>query len=101
MLFQYTGGNSWMDHIAPIGGAMTVFVNVTPVYMNGVAYDGGTYRTIGTSFEFGGLVDGVAPSTKGDLMEKFLEFFEMDHLIILFADGFESTDTSAWSNSVP
>lgn len=101
MLFQYSGANSWIDRIEPIGGAVTIFVNVSPVYMNGVANDGGTYRTIGTSFEFGGLDDGVSPSTKGDLMERFLEFFDMDSLIILFEDGFESSDTSAWSNVTP
>ena len=97
MYFQYAGGNSYIDHISPIGGAEAVFLNVTPQYLNGVAYDGGIYRTIGTSFEFGGLVDGTEPSTKSVLLTKILEFFEMDHLIILFEDGFESGDTSAWN----
>lgn len=101
MLFQYSGNNSYMDRIAPLGGAQTVFLNVTPPYMNGVAYDGGTYRTIGTSFELGGLVDGTAPSTKGDLVLKILEFFEVDHYIVLFEDDFESGNTSAWSSVSP
>ncbi len=97
MLFQYSGDNSYIDHIAPIGGAVTVFVNVTPAYMNGVSYDGGTYRTVGASFKFGGLDDGIAPSTKGDLLAKILEFFDMDTLIILFEDGFEKGNTSVWN----
>jgi hypothetical protein len=101
MYFQYTGGNSYIDHIAPLGGAEAVFLNVTPPYLNGVAYDGGTYRTVGTSFEFGGLVDATVPSTKGHLLLKILEFFDMDTLIILFEDGFESGDTLAWSATSP
>jgi len=101
MNFQYSGDNNWMDRIAPIGGAEAVFLNVTPQYINGVAYDSGTYRTIGTSFEFGGLVDATVPSTKGHLLMKILEFFDMDHLIILFEDGFESGDTTFWSTTTP
>jgi hypothetical protein len=101
MLFQYSGTNSYMDHIEPLTGAEAIFINVSPQYINGVAYDGGAYRTVGASFKFGGLDDGTAPSTKGDLLTKILEFFDMDHLIILFEDDFESTDTSAWSNVTP
>ena len=93
--------NSYIDHIAPIGGAEAVFLNVTPAYINGVAYDGGTYRTVGASFEFGGLVDATVPSTKGHLLMKILEFFDMDHLIILFEDDFESGDLSGWSTATP
>ena len=96
ILFQYSGDNSYIDHIVPNDSAVTVFVNVSPAYMNGVSYDGGTYRTVGASIEFGGLVDATAPSTKADLLEKILEFFDMDTLIILFEDGFESGNISAW-----
>jgi hypothetical protein len=98
MYFQYVGENNWMDRLAPIGGAFPIFTNVTPAYINGIAYDGGGYRTVGTSFEFGGLVDGSSPSTKQELLEQVLEFFGMN---LLFEDGFESGDTSAWSTTVP
>ena len=101
MQFQYSGSNNYMDRIAPLTGAEVVFLNVTPQYINGVAYDGGTYRTIGTSFKFGGLVDGTAPSTKRDLLVKILEFFDMDNLIVLFGDGFEDGTTDAWGLTVP
>jgi hypothetical protein len=101
MYFQYSGSNNYMDRIAPIGAAEAVFLNVTPQYINGVAYDGGAYRTIGTSFKFGGLVDATAPSTKRDLLTKILEYFDMDHLIVLFGDGFESADFSGWSSVSP
>ncbi len=63
-----------MDHLEPIGPAVKIFVNQSPVYGTGVAYDGGTYKTIGTSHEFGGLVDGASPSTKEELMSLYLDF---------------------------
>jgi hypothetical protein len=101
MYFQYSGSNSYMDHIAPLTGAEALFINVTPQYINGVAYDAGTYRTIGTSFKLGGLVDATAPSTKRDLVVKILEFFDMDSLIVLFGDDFEDGSTAAWTVTVP
>ncbi len=103
MYFTYGGAgtNSYIDHIAPMGGAQAIFLNVAPAYINGVAYDGGTYRTVGTSFKFAGLQDGPEPSTKNELLVKILEFFEMNPRGILLEDGFESGDTSAWSSTVP
>ena len=74
MNYSYAGENSWIDHIIPeSSSAMQIFMNQSPSYGNAVAYDEGTYKTIGTSFEFGGLVDGA--STKLELMAKYLEFF--------------------------
>jgi len=40
-----------------------------------VAYDAATYKTIGSNFEFGGLIDGETPSTKETLMYRILGFF--------------------------
>jgi hypothetical protein len=40
-----------------------------------VAYDAGVYKTVGSSAEFGGLVDGIHPSTKDELLSQILEFF--------------------------
>jgi len=75
MAFNYSGHSSYMDRIWPDEGASTIFYNEAPAYVNGVAYDSGTYRTIGTSFEFGGLDDGVSPSTKAELMAAMMAFF--------------------------
>ncbi len=36
---------------------------------------GDGFKTIGSSFEFGGLVDNVPLSTKRELLQDFLEFF--------------------------
>ncbi|MBN2175084.1 MAG: hypothetical protein JW731_13200 [Bacteroidales bacterium] len=77
MSFVYTGENSWMDHLVPLGSAFTILENQSPVYGTAIAYDGGTYKTIGTAHEFGGLADGGSPSTKDELMTAYLDFFEL------------------------
>jgi hypothetical protein len=48
---------------------------VSPAYGCAVAYDAGGYKTIGASFEFGGLSDAASPSTKKELMMKISDFF--------------------------
>ncbi len=68
MSFNYSGDNSWIDHIEPISPAEMIFENQSPNYGTAVAYDEGSYRTIGASHEFGGLDDGSSPSTKEELM---------------------------------
>jgi PKD repeat protein len=74
MSFDYSGDNSWMDHIEPISPAFKIFDNSSPQYGTGVAYDAGNYKTIGASHEFGGLDDGASPSTKAKLMAQYLDF---------------------------
>jgi PKD repeat protein len=92
--FTYSGDNSYMDHLEPMGTAEMIFMNQSPLYGTGVAYDGGTYKTIGTSFEFGGLVDGAAPSTKAELMTRYLEFLGMSQTLqALFVSSTTETCT--------
>jgi hypothetical protein len=75
MSFSYTGGNSYIDHISAVGDAVRIFRNPADGAGCGVANDAGTYKTVGCSFEFGGLVDGAAPSTREELMGQILGFF--------------------------
>ena len=75
MSFSYTGENSYIDHISAISPAFLIFRNSSPVYDCGVAYDAGTYKTFGTSFEFAGLVNGSPPSTKETLADTIMHFF--------------------------
>ncbi|OQX80554.1 MAG: hypothetical protein B6D61_01825 [Bacteroidetes bacterium 4484_249] len=74
MSFNYSGENSYMDHLEPVAPAFLIFENQSPVYGTGIAYDAGSYRTIGTSHEFGGLDDAASPSTKQELMTEYLNF---------------------------
>jgi len=74
MNFSYSGENNYMDHINPTTGIL-IFVDGNNAYNCGVAYNAGSYRTVGTSFEIGGLVDANAPSTKRALLDSIMHFF--------------------------
>ncbi|MCD4695744.1 MAG: hypothetical protein K8S16_05840, partial [Bacteroidales bacterium] len=99
MNFSYSGDNAWMDHIEAIAPAYLILENDSPVYGTAVAYDAGSYKTIGTGHEFGGLTDGAFPSTKDELMKQYLDFFgllpppvsSMD-LKVLLEGPFNGTD---------
>ncbi|MFH0943645.1 MAG: C25 family cysteine peptidase [Planctomycetota bacterium] len=71
---SYTGDNNWMDHLSALPGATLIFRNQSPVYGNGVARDTKTHRSIGVSFEFGGIADGPG-GTKDQWMGTILRYF--------------------------
>ena len=73
--FVYGGDKDFIDHISPVSPAFTLFQNVTPQYISAVAYDAGTYRTIASAFEFGGLRDGDSINTRTEYMRRIIEFF--------------------------
>jgi uncharacterized cupredoxin-like copper-binding protein len=75
MSYLFSGDNAYIDHLDAIPPAQVMFMNSSPEYNACVSYDAGTYRTIGSSFEFGGLQDGE--KTKDDLMIQMLEFFNI------------------------
>ncbi len=76
MNIQYAGENSYIDHLVTQGTTShVIFNNSAPIYGCGIANDTGTYRTVGTSFEFAGLIDGTSPSTKADLAQAIMNFF--------------------------
>jgi hypothetical protein len=77
MSFAYQGENAWIDRLSPISPGFSIFENQSPSYINGVAHDGGTYKTVGVSFELGGLVDGLWPNLKKELVQRILTFFEI------------------------
>ncbi len=103
MSFSYIGENSWIDHLSAISPAQLIFNNVSPAYGCGVAYDAGTYKTIGTSFEFGGLDDGPSMSTKDQLMAGIIDFFELNpipvELTSFNADVNENGITLKWETA--
>jgi len=74
--YYFSGDNKYIDRLTPIAPAFTIFTNSSPEYANAVAYDAGSYKTIGASFEFGGLSNN-ANSTRKELMRRYLEFFGM------------------------
>ena len=77
MTFGYEGNNPVCDHsINPIAPAYSLFYTQDTDHVTTVAYNAGTYRAIASTVEFGKLVDEEAPSTKTELMELYLDWFE-------------------------
>ena len=55
LMFNYSGDNSSIDQLKTKTGGIAVLKNITPEYLTVVNKDGGTYKTVGASVEFGGL----------------------------------------------
>jgi len=70
LTLSYTGENSWIDRLVPLGSAFTIQSNVSPAYSVAIFHDAGSYRTIGASFELGGFFDGT--TTRADLVAAYL-----------------------------
>jgi hypothetical protein len=77
-MFEYSGNNSYVDILEPKDGGTLIFSNSSPEYGTGISYENVTYKTIGTSFEFGGMVDGTG-STKDGVMAEILYFFGINY----------------------
>ncbi len=86
MSFTYYGDNSYIDHILPLEDAFVVLQNTSPAYNTSIAYDGGTYRTIGSSMEFGGLNNGTGISHKDSLMTQYINFLGIANTTTLLAN---------------
>ncbi len=71
MSMSYTGDNNWIDRMVATTGTL-ILNNQSPSYGTAVANDGGVYKTIGASHEFGGIANG-----RIELMEAYLDFFGM------------------------
>ena len=66
-------------YIEPVPPAFSLMYDTTNLHSCAVAYDHGTYRTVGTIFELGSLEDGEHPSTKRELLLRILDFFGTDY----------------------
>ncbi len=77
LYFNYQGENSWVDRIGPSGNSQRILYNLNTLYGVAVAYDGGTYKTIGASCELGGLVGNTPNSTRNELIRRILVFFDV------------------------
>ena len=86
----YAGANNWIDHLGDASGAELILENRSPEYGVGVSYNSGTYKTIGTSFQFGGLTDGEGDNNKRELLTRILNYF-----------GFNITGIDDNGNNIP
>jgi hypothetical protein len=72
--FAYVGDNNWIDHLEPTNGAEVIFTNQSPEYHCAIAKIGNGYKTIGSSFEFGGI---ETENDRAEVMMRYLEFFNI------------------------
>jgi FlgD Ig-like domain len=70
--WTYSGLNWYIDPLEPLEDAVVIFSNPTVGYDCGVAYDSGTYKTVGTSFEITGL---GGTNTLDDAVNGIVNFF--------------------------
>jgi len=95
--FAYEGENFYIDRLTRTGAGQEIFENSYPDYACGVAYDAGSYKTIGTSFEFAGLMPDNEHSTRHAWAGAVMDFFMPETLADvpddgrLAADGFTLT----------
>ncbi len=74
--FDYDGNNNYIDHLIPDMYSVALFTNQSVGYDVAISYENEVYKTVGASFEFGGLVDN-ATSTKDEIMAEILYFFNI------------------------
>ncbi len=96
MQFDYAGENESMDRLWRMSYSDNVFMNDYPPFTLAVAHDATSFKTLGVSFEFGGLVDGEAPSTKAQLAQNIMAFF-LD-LPTGVEEAPSASQQSAWPN---
>lgn len=99
MAFTFGGDNSYIDRLSPKLNAVSIFKNSSPVYDATIYYEGSNYKTIGSSFEFGGLTDGDLRSVKDSLMLAYIDFFGLSTAAPLLAN-FIASDVQVCENDV-
>ena len=77
--FNYAGNNSYIDQISPEAGASLLMSSEDPYYGVAVSNVADDYKTVGTSFNFAGLVDQEG-STKDGVIASILDFFEIGYI---------------------
>ncbi|MCK4250550.1 T9SS type A sorting domain-containing protein [candidate division WOR-3 bacterium] len=75
MSSSYGGENSYIDHLKSTSTGYVIFRNASNTDSCGIANDHGDYKTIGTSFELGLLIDTTPPSTCTILLDSIMHFF--------------------------
>ena len=75
--FYYGGQNVSIDEITNQYDSEVILTNPADNKGCAVAYNAYLYRTIGASFQFGGLADGNDPNTKKEYLQRVLNFFNI------------------------
>lgn len=96
--YVYAGPNNFIDQLGALAPAFVTFSNSSPAYHVTVSHDAGSYRTIGSSFEFGGLTDGT--HTKVEVARRFMDFFGIPVLVEWLGLTADWHSPANWSNGL-
>ena len=77
--FTYNGANNYIDEIDPDDSAQLLMINTSPMQNTAVSYFNDTYKTVGATFEFGGLTDNET-CNKAGFMAEILSFFDVSYM---------------------
>ena len=77
--FNYSGNGNSLDDLWFRPDAEMILRNPADGYGGAIAYTDPiyNYRTIGTSFRFGNLIDGTSPNTKTEYIRRVLTYFDL------------------------
>jgi hypothetical protein len=84
MAFSYDGEYASSDHLSPAFGAQVLLTSGGQGKL--LAYSTGTYSTVASSFQFSGLMDGAAPTTRRYLAALLLDQLGLDVDLAVSAD---------------
>jgi hypothetical protein len=84
-------------HLQTVGASFPVLISSEEPHNFAVAFIGDTYKTVGSTLDFGGMVDGESPSTKKILLAKILEFFDVEVVITGTEDWVQQRMDEAFS----
>jgi hypothetical protein len=88
MWFEYMGAMNYYDNfLIPLSPALSILGKDDVNHSFTVAYDAGSYKTVGSTIDFSGLIDDAHPSTKKNLLAKILIFFGQDVVITKLEDN--------------
>lgn len=76
--FIYSGANNYIDEVEPDSLSQVLMFNTNPMQKTAISFYNDTYKTIGSTFEFGGL-DNNENYTKAAYMAKILSFFDVSY----------------------
>ncbi len=77
--FPYDGANNYIDRIDPDDSSRVLLFNTSPAFNTAISFENELYKTIGSSFEFGGLVDNDF-CNKAGYMAEILSFFDVSYI---------------------
>lgn len=82
LLFDYVGDAMYYNsHLLPTGTGFTILHANEEDHNYTIANAAEGYKTVGSTLDFGGFIDGSSPSTKYHLLGKILQFFDVDVVI--------------------